>query len=67
MIIWIIAEGERIYKIQRSYTEKEFKNVKNTIIKNLNFIRYDNEQGAFICGNKITAELTYALFAHKVF
>ena len=35
MIIWIVAAGARIYKIQRTYTEKEFNNIKNTIIKQL--------------------------------
>jgi len=67
MIIWIVAAGARIYKIQRNYTEKEFKNIKKTILEHLNFIKYNDEQGAFMCANKLTAELVYSLFAHKVF
>jgi len=67
MIIWIVAAGARIYKIQRTYTEKEFKNIKKTILEQLRFIKYDDEQGAFICENKITAELVYSVFAQKVF
>lgn len=67
MIIWIVAAGARIYKIQRTYTEKEFKNIKKTILEQLRFIKYDDEQGAFMCENKITAELVFSLFAQKVF
>lgn len=67
MIIWIVVSGSRIYKIQRNYTEKEFKNIKKTILEHLRFIKYDDEQGAFMCGNKLTAELAYSLFAQKVF
>jgi hypothetical protein len=67
MIIWIVAAGARIYKIQRTYNEKEFNNIKKTIIENLRFIKFDEEQGAFICENKLTAELAYSLFANKVF
>ena len=67
MIIWIVAAGARVYKIQRTYTQKEFNNIKNTIIKHLRFVKYDDEQGAFICGNKLTAELTYSLFSNKIF
>ena len=67
MIIWIVVAGDRIYKIQRTYTEKEFNNVKKTIIEHLRFIKFDEEQGAFICKNKLTAELAYSLFVNKVF
>ena len=67
MIIWIVAAGVKIYKIQRTYTEKEFKIIKKTILEHLNFIKYDDEQGAFICANKLTAKLVYLLFEQKVF
>lgn len=67
MIIWIVAAGARIYKIQRTYTEKEFKNISKTIVEQLRFVKYDDEQGAFMCENKLAAELVYSLFAHKVF
>lgn len=67
MIIWIVAAGTRVYKIQRTYTKKEFENVKKTILEQLRFIKYDDEQGNFICEDKITADLVYSLFADKVF
>ena len=67
MIIWIVAAGARIYKIQRNYTEKEFNNIKKTILEHLRFIKYDDEQGAFMCENKITADLVYSLFSSKTF
>jgi hypothetical protein len=67
MIIWIVAAGARIYKIQRKYTEKEFKNISKTIIEHLRFVKYDDKQGAFMCDNKLTAELVYSLFTNKVF
>ncbi len=67
MIIWIVAEGARIYKIQRNYTDKEFKNIKKIILEHLRFIKYDDEKSAFMCENKITADLVYSLFAQKVF
>lgn len=67
MIIWIVAADARVYKIQRNYTEKEFKNISKTIVEHLRFVKYDDEQGAFICKNKLTADLTYSLFSNKVF
>lgn len=67
MIVLIISAGARVYKIQRNYTTEEFESIKYAVLKNLRFIKYDDEQEAFICENKLTAELAYYLFSQKIF